>query len=408
MSNVLTPVAERTVALAARRGDWLAWLPQARPEYLDRAEAALGRAEAALTACDEAADLARLRSLCDSAVGYVAGVRAQALRGGHDDPRLVARTALGVRRLSPAQARAVDGIVAVVGGRVALRGTAPIATRPYRERLEARRAALVSTAVRAAYDACGYRVSASRWAGGRHETHVMIGEPAASGASSKAWSGNGKWRGTDSAHTLRVPADWRRAVLARGLAVVGGMLTLDARLIEPDPAEAGYPGYEVYGATWVVQGRGVDLRAESGLLVRDLEMDEVIHATTLRGAQVGLARRYEAQRRAADPEVARVARAADAERKAAREAARWARYGDVEVTEADSWSVGNCETGTRDWIERHAPGRSSATVGELLALAEACGDRATYVRAACDAAIRRVQAEQRAQRVQATEATAAP
>ncbi len=57
---------------------------------------------------------------------------------------------------------------------------------------------------------------------------------------------------------------------------------------------------------------------------------------------------------------------------------------DLVVTIADSLAAGNCESGTICWIEDHIPGRTSATVGELLAI-----DNDPLVRRACRKAIHR-------------------
>lgn len=60
-------------------------------------------------------------------------------------------------------------------------------------------------------------------------------------------------------------------------------------------------------------------------------------------------------------------------------------YGDVVVTIQDSLDAGNCRSGTMSWIERNLPGRSSATVKELLQIA----DSSSLVRRLCRFVIRR-------------------
>ena len=49
------------------------------------------------------------------------------------------------------------------------------------------------------------------------------------------------------------------------------------------------------------------------------------------------------------------------------------------VTLRDSIAAGNCRVGTQDWVARHFPGRSSATIGELLEAAYRTGDRPRFV-----------------------------
>lgn len=117
-------------------------------------------------------------------------------------------------------------------------------------------------AVTAAAEGGLYRISQSSWAGGEHTTHVRFGIPSASGESHRAWSRNGKWSGSDSEHTFVVPETWLADVQERGLAVVGGMLTLAAEPVDD------VDGVEIFRASWVKQGRGFDLNVVHGYLAR--------------------------------------------------------------------------------------------------------------------------------------------
>lgn len=61
------------------------------------------------------------------------------------------------------------------------------------------------------------------------------------------------------------------------------------------------------------------------------------------------------------------------------------RYGDIEVTVADSLAAGNCQSGTMQWIERNLTGRASATIRELLQI----DDMQLFVRRLCRFVIRK-------------------
>jgi hypothetical protein len=37
---------------------------------------------------------------------------------------------------------------------------------------------------------------------------------------------------------------------------------------------------------------------------------------------------------------------------------------------ADSHAVGNCGSGTRNWIAKHLPGRTRATIKEIIAITD--------------------------------------
>lgn len=103
-----------------------------------------------------------------------------------------------------------------------------------------------------------YRVSTSHWAGGNHTTNIKIGLPAASGLSETAWSGNGKWSGKNSIHNITVKNNWLRNVYKNKIAVIAGLITVDAKKLKN----------RVFAATWIEQGRGFDLKLVSGYIIR--------------------------------------------------------------------------------------------------------------------------------------------
>lgn len=114
-----------------------------------------------------------------------------------------------------------------------------------------------------------FRRSHGRWAGGEHNVTVKLGEPGCIGYTQKVWSGNGKWSGTDSYAELTVTPG--ALVHFPDLKTADGSVILDAELIAP----------REYRATWVVQSAGVNIRPQSGWIIRGY------HSTvsTLEGAR---------------------------------------------------------------------------------------------------------------------------
>lgn len=223
-----------------------------------------------------------------------------------------------------------------------------------------------------------YRQATARWAGGNTDVVVSTGSPHAYGHSYREWSTNGKWSGLSVRYHVTVSPTWRSSVQRAGLADAGGMLTTHA---EPLAGGAG-----AFIACWVVQTRGLDIRAESGVILR-LDDGSYIHAASLAAA------RRLADRR--QPEVRqRLTRAAGARAEARRRrfdalvamsaSQLIEQYGKVTITVRDSDRAGNCPTGTESWLNSHAPGRESGTVAEVLEI-----DDGTYARRACVAAILR-------------------
>ena len=102
-----------------------------------------------------------------------------------------------------------------------------------------------------------YRQSSSVWAGGGgHHTTWEFGVSAATCSSSTAWSGNGKWSGTNSHARLTVsPRAWQ---LLGGKIVIGGLVSIDA-----EPTEIPH----ILRLTWLQQSRGVSVKTVRGFLV---------------------------------------------------------------------------------------------------------------------------------------------
>lgn len=237
----------------------------------------------------------------------------------------------------------------------------PPTGQPMAKRWPAIRRARVAAAVGEAYDRCGYRVATrSNWVeGSGHITRVDVGDTLPHSVACSAdtvWAGGGKCRsGTASRHVIHVPSDWRSAVDAVGIAVVDGLLTLDAR-----PAGDG-----AYAARWVEQSRGTALRVVDGYLARASAIAPWAH-----GATAVSARRTSAARlRAMVSEVEDLDCSAD-QRLSLADA----------LHAAEAGTLGACAAGVRDWCERHLPGRTEATVGEVLQAAITSGDRSALAR----------------------------
>lgn len=114
-----------------------------------------------------------------------------------------------------------------------------------------------------------YRRSESSWAGGDHSVDVEIGKPWAWGGSTRAWSRNGKWSGTNSFAKLTVSPT--AIILFPTLTTPDGLAVIDAERI----------GNRIYRITWLEQGRGFDLKAVSGWLIRGVH----VQAATLEQAR---------------------------------------------------------------------------------------------------------------------------
>jgi hypothetical protein len=233
--------------------------------------------------------------------------------------------------------------------------------------------------------------------------------------------------------TVTIPLRWDARVNARGLAVVDGLLTLDAEPVKGPPE-----GIELYRATWARQGRGLELGRECGIIARHTESGTTYHSTaqekatppkgmasyayvlvpSSKAAVAGLKRKLAAQGIPAEVRQARAQAAAT--KRAETRAAQLTRLIDrvmrhdlsevahVVVRRDHSITAGNCEPGTDEFIGRFFPDRgrdSQATIGEIAArvaltdpakLAGADLTLARQLAAACLVAIRRDKQARRA------------
>ncbi len=151
------------------------------------------------------------------------------------------------------------------------------------------------------------------------------------------------WAKYSTTVTVTVRPDWRIRVERRGLAVVGGMLTLDAQPMDHKGE------IEYFAATWVEQGRGYSATVVSGVIARSGGQE--YHGPTMEAAGRGLAAKLRwanktpAQKAAVEERLALAKVAATAD--------RWiARYPGLQVCVSDARNTGACESGIRSWCGR--------------------------------------------------------
>ena len=234
--------------------------------------------------------------------------------------------------------------------------------------LRAARSAAVAPAVRAAYDACEYRRCRGSWAGGNHAVRISAAHYGhAFGVTAITYredSVNRKWSGLSSSHKLVVSRDWLRTVERTGLATVGGLLTLSASRIKGRAPR----GAKLYAATWVVQSRGTAIETTRGTILTTA--DGAIHlALAPTDAQIARAISTLHDRATTHERAATAALVGYTEAQL-----------DIVITLADSAAAGNCATGTASWVATHLPGRTSATVREVLQAAAGRAQEALAVR----------------------------
>jgi hypothetical protein len=194
---------------------------------------------------------------------------------------------------------------------------------------------------------------------------------------------------TDGAWTATIQNGWNLHVAKRGLSRVDGMPTLAAL-----PVETETPGEEIFRAKWLEKGRGFAANVRTGYIVRRVieARTYTAHASSIGTARSLITRQTPESQRAADERAA--AKAAQIERLQAKlaaklEAGQLNGYAPVVVTIGDSLAVGNCGSGTRNWIAKHLPGRTAATVAEIVQIP----DEHPRVLLACLHAILRAQPE---------------
>lgn len=92
------------------------------------------------------------------------------------------------------------------------------------------------------------------------------------------------WAASEDHHLIVVPKDWRLRVERKGLASLGGLMTLDAHPLIPDGE------VRVYAAAWARQGRGFSVTVDRGYIA--LLSGEHFHAESAEAAIKGVRRKF--------------------------------------------------------------------------------------------------------------------
>lgn len=142
------------------------------------------------------------------------------------------------------------------------------------------------------------------------------------------------WTANEDHHRITVPKDWRLRVERKGLASLGGMMTLDAHPLMPDSDVL------VYAATWARQGRGFDVKVDRGYIA--MLGDEHFHAETAQAAIKGVRRKVRSIGAPARKAVTAYALTVDAF------VSQYAKR-DVMVSVSDAQESGSCDFGIRSW-----------------------------------------------------------
>ena len=153
------------------------------------------------------------------------------------------------------------------------------------------------------------------------------------GGSYKTWTAKGYIR------NLTVPHRWISRVYKRGLAVIGGMMTLDAA-----PVDSPERGIDIYAAAWIHQGRGFAASVVHGYIAVSREFPWIsYHGNSVNAAVAGL------RRKMGGPAGAHARSFAQLEERLAR--AQEA-YAGRKFVLADARSLGFCDYGIRSWCHR--------------------------------------------------------
>ena len=193
---------------------------------------------------------------------------------------------------------------------------------------------------------------------------------AASTSKGEQYSSRCTYSKTDGSWTATIQAGWNLHVAKLGLARVDGMPTLAAL-----PVESDVDGEQIFRAKWLEKARGFAAHVRTGYIVRRVieSRTYTAHASSIGTARSLITRQTPASLHAADERAA--AKAEQIERLQAKisaklESGQLNGYAPVLVTIGDSLAVGNCGSGTRNWIAKHLPGRTAATVAEIIQIPE--------------------------------------
>lgn len=141
------------------------------------------------------------------------------------------------------------------------------------------------------------------------------------------------WGANVDIHRIRVPADWRIRVERKGLAVLGGLITLDALPMEAPTS------IELYAAVWASQVRGYAVKTDRGFIA--VAGGDSFHSDTADGAISGL-------RRKGRSGSSRAAAIADMKSAVDVFITKYSRCA-IDVSLEDARKSGSCEYGIRSW-----------------------------------------------------------
>lgn len=143
------------------------------------------------------------------------------------------------------------------------------------------------------------------------------------------------WLAHEDHHHLCVPADWRKRVESKGLAILDGMMTLDAHLVQERD------GVALHAAVWARQSRAYQVVTERGYLATGHGL--AFHGESAEEATKGLARKLRAVGRGAPVPAMNL----DVEGFVR----RFSKYSSLMVSIDDAHETGACEFGIRSWCE---------------------------------------------------------
>ncbi len=144
------------------------------------------------------------------------------------------------------------------------------------------------------------------------------------------------WSANEDHHHITVARDWRLRVERKGLAVLGGMMTLDAHSLMP------HGEVQIFAATWARQGRGFDVKVDRGFIA--LLCGEHFHADSVKAAISGVQRKVKAAGLPSRTVLGAYELSVEGFIK---------RYQgrDIWVAVADAHESGSCDFGIRSWCE---------------------------------------------------------
>jgi hypothetical protein len=144
------------------------------------------------------------------------------------------------------------------------------------------------------------------------------------------------WGANIDVHKICVPRHWRTSVEKRKLALIGGMITLDANPMESPT------GIDLYAAVWAVQERGYSVKTVRGFIA--VSGAQHFHADSVDSAIAGVMKKCRVADRSAEV-LLNMSLAVDA---------FIAKYGafNIDVSLNDARKSGSCEYGIRSWCER--------------------------------------------------------